>query len=281
MRESKPARSDLEVAVELSRTTRSRIRNLHRRKGRERTGSVLVEGRRAAHEVLVSGAPIELAIWSERLLDSDAGSELARLLREGARRALMVDDGSLAELASTETPQGVVLEVKKPHTDLRGIFARPGPILVLDAIQDPGNVGTLIRSAHAFGCAGVVSLGGTADPWGPKAVRAAAGSGFHIAVAQATARDLAHEVRAGDRRLWIAEVDAPDVRRAVTSTQGTRVVLVVGNEGAGIRPELRSTADVRVGIPLPGGAESLNAGVAGSILLYALTRESEWESAGS
>ena len=139
-------------------------------------------------------------------------------------------------------------------------------MLVLDALQDPGNVGTLVRSAEALGARGVVALRGTADPWGPKAVRAAAGAAFRLPIVEADAAEALARLQAAGYALWAAEAGAPPPPPA----RPARIALAVGNEGAGLSAPVREAAAARVGVPLRGPTESLNAAVAGSILLYAL-----------
>jgi TrmH family RNA methyltransferase len=140
-------------------------------------------------------------------------------------------------------------------------------VLILDAIQDPGNVGTLIRSAEAFGATAVVILPGTVDPWNPKAVRAAAGSAFRIPLIVSTWEEARAALRSGGFALLGAAVggESPGRRHPL------RVGLVVGNEGAGLSPDVRADVDGFIGIPLRGRAESLNVAAAAAILLYELT----------
>ena len=132
-------------------------------------------------------------------------------------------------------------------------------------------MGTLIRAAAAFGVAGVIALDGTADPYSTKAVRAAADTVFRTRVLMASWDEIESNLRARGP-LLIADMDGNDV--ASLTPQG-EWSLVVGSEGAGPRASVREAAAGAVGVPMPGGAESLNAGVAGAILLYVLTRDSD------
>jgi TrmH family RNA methyltransferase len=251
--------------VELSDARSKLVRRLHRRKTRERESLVLVEGPRAAGEALAAGASVRFAITSPRL-EALGGEALVLALDSRGVEVHEVDDRILADLADTESPQGLLLVVDEPapawHPRLPD-----GRWLVLDALQDPGNVGTLIRAAAAFDCAGVVALDGTADPWGTKTVRAAAGAGFRLPIHVARGRDLGEVVGALPRPILLAHMqgDAP------SEHSGAHWSLVVGNEGSGVREALETEADARVAIAMPGGVESLNAGVAGAILLYVLS----------
>jgi len=240
------------------------VRRLHRRKTREREGLVLVEGPHAAAEALAADAAVRFAIVTPRVEQLEAGEVLAAL-EEAGIEVHGVEDRELAELADTESPQGLLLVVEEPSPSWPEPAA--GRWLVLDAVQDPGNVGTLIRAAAAFACAGVVALDGTADPWGSKAVRASAGAVFHLPVHVARGRAIGEVAAELPRPLLAAEMGGEDPR----SRAGATWSLIVGNEGAGIRTELLEAAEARVAVPMPGGVESLNAAVAGAILLYALT----------
>jgi RNA methyltransferase, TrmH family len=140
-------------------------------------------------------------------------------------------------------------------------------VLLLDAVQDPGNLGTLVRTAEALGVAAVVALPGTVDPWNAKAVRSAAGSLFRVPVLPATWKEARARLAGSGYRLLAAEVGGAPV----AAVHG-RVGLVVGNEGAGLSAAVRAGVDGRVGIPLQGRAESLNVAAAAAILLYELMR---------
>ncbi len=162
-----------------------------------------------------------------------------------------------------------------------GDFAPPpGAVaLVIDGVQDPGNVGTLIRTAHALGAAGTVVLRGTADPTSPKALRAAMGATFRHPVVTLDDGGFIAWARKHAVTLWAAAADGIPLARALGARDGGRgtrgegpIAVIVGNEGAGIRPQFNAVAAQRVAIPLAQGAESLNVAVAAGILLYEVTR---------
>jgi len=143
----------------------------------------------------------------------------------------------------------------------------PATVLLLDALQDPGNLGTLIRAARAFGVDAVIVLDGSVDPWNPKAVRAAAGASFHVQIARAPWTEAGRWLEEKGIEVLAADPAGDDVRSLQV---GGSWALAVGNEGAGLRAEIVAASTKRVAIPMPGEVESLNAGVAGSILLYSL-----------
>jgi TrmH family RNA methyltransferase len=250
----------------LSQRRERLIARLRSAKTRAREGAVLVEGVRAVSEALDAGVSVDFAIASPRLRATRAGSRLAERL-EGLD-VVHVEDEELATLADTERPQGALLVCREPEAALDRV-RRGGRYLVLDHVQDPGNAGTLVRAAVAFGLATVVCLDGTVDPWGPKTVRSSAGMIFRIPVVRATAEEAMARLAEEGVPLFIADPDGDDVglHRGAAS-----FALVVGNEGFGVRSEVVDRADKRLSVGMPGPAESLNVAMAGSILLHVLTR---------
>ncbi len=252
----------------LSKEREGLIGRLKVRRTREREGLFLVEGIRSTDEALSSGAKLKFAVVSPRLGALRGGGALKVRLARARIDTVEVTDDELAALSDTEAPQGVLAVCPEASHDIGGL--PHGGVLVLDGVQDPGNVGTLIRAAAAFGLAGVVALDGTVDPYNPKAVRAAAGAIFRARVVRARWTDVEQPLRARGPIL-LADMGGKDVASLSPSSDWS---LVIGSEGAGPRAAVRDVASERIGVPMPGGAESLNAGVAGAILLYVLTRES-------
>jgi TrmH family RNA methyltransferase len=253
----------------LSKARSGLLQRLHQRKQREREGCFVVEGIRSTHEALAAGMAVRFAVMSPRLAELDEDGALAELLGHARVDIVAIDDVALAELSGTVSPQGVVLVCEEPRAELADLVAARGGILVADAVQDPANLGSMIRTADALGLAGLIALDGTVDPWSAKVVRGGAGAGFRLPIVQARCSDFIDWVGASGVRLLAADgagVDATTVDKAVPW------VLAVGNEGAGLRPELLEAAVVTIGIPMHAHAESLNAGVAASILCYELTR---------
>ncbi len=250
----------------LSRERARLIGRLRSRRTREREGLLLVEGIRAAAEALAAGAPVRFAVVSDRLPELAGGDALRAQLAETGVDVIEVPREELLELSDTEASQGVLLVCPEPGRGAQ--LPAAGPLLVLDGIQDPGNIGTLVRAAAAFGLAGTVVLEGTVDPFNPKAVRAAAGAIFRAPVVREPWECLERPLR--DRGpILIAHMGGRDVG---TVRPGESWSLVVGSEASGPRPAVRAAASEVVSIPMRGGVESLNAAVAGAILLYVLTR---------
>jgi TrmH family RNA methyltransferase len=230
---------------------------------------VLVEGVRAVCEALAAGAAARFAVVAPQLDRTDGGVGARAALQAAGVQVDEVDDHELAGLADTDSPQGILLVCAEP-ADPDDAVRTGGRYLVLDAVQDPGNVGTLVRSAVAFDLDAVLVLDGTADPWGAKAVRASAGMAFRRPLLRRCADDALALLRAAGVPLLLADMAGGDVSEAAAPGGWA---LAVANEGAGARDALRHAADRLVRVPMPGPAESLNAAVAGALLLHVLTRE--------
>ena len=254
----------------LSRREERLLRALRQRRAREQEGLFLVEGVRAVEDLAASALPLRLAAAASSLGDTPRGRALLDVLATQGVAVRETGERELAALADTETPQGILAVAEIPRAGLGdlAIEGEPSVVLVLDAVQDPGNFGTLARTAEALGAAGLVALPGTVDPWNPKSVRAAMGSTFRLPVAAVDWDTLAPWLSSrGFRTLAAAAGGEP-----LPDPRPVRAALVLGNEGAGISDETRARADRVVGIPIRGRAESLNVAAAGAILLYELLR---------
>src|SRR6266566_3295651 len=241
----------------------STIRDLQRRKARG------------------AGVAFTGALVAPDLARTARGTALVTELEGHAVTVEEVGARVLAQLADTETPQGIIAVIEPRRWTASDFVPAPGTVaLVIDGVQDPGNVGTLIRTAHALGAAGTVVLRGTADPTSPKALRAAMGATFRHPVVSLDDAGFIAWARKHGVTLWASAADGVPLQRALDRGQGKGgagrvdgpIAVIVGNEGAGIRPQLNAVAAQRVAIPLAQGAESLNVAVAAGILLYEVTR---------
>ncbi len=244
-------------------------RKLATRKGREKTGLFLCEGWRASLEALRAGVePVALLISDE--VTEEENRALSPLISSGVDvRRLPV--GLFRNLTDVVTPQHVLLVARMARPDWRS-FDPGGTLLVVDRVQDPGNLGTILRTWAAAGFQDVALLRGTVDPYSPKVLRAMSGGLFHLRLYGVDEPgDLLQRLRKEDYRLVCADVRGDNTLFGLNHQE--RTALVIGNEGAGIEPELLEAADLRVGIPMPGGVESLNAAVAAGLLIYELVRK--------
>jgi RNA methyltransferase, TrmH family len=250
------------------------IRDLHRRRGRERRGLALAEGVRLVEEALAVAVPIRGVAVSPALEATTRGKALKAAVVDHGIRIEAVSDDELVGLADTEHPQGVVAVIEPKQWALGDIRLTPGlTVLVLDGVQDPGNVGSMLRTALGLGAEGVVALKGTADLTNPKVIRGAMGASFRLPAVAATPEELVAWARLQGGEIWVAAVNGETADRLPRRTPGRPpVALVVGNEGAGVGPLLDTAADRRIAIRLSPGVESLNVAVAAGILLYEVTR---------
>ena len=182
----------------------------------------------------------------------------------------------MKSLADTVSPQGVVVIARRPRAgngDLWSATETP-LVLVLDRLQDPGNVGTLLRSAEGAGVTAVAVLEGTADPFSPKALRSSMGSAFRLpVVTELNGREFLEQARTRGCAVLAADGGGAVSFRRTDWTRPT--VLVVGNEGRGVAQDLLEACDQRVAIPMRGSVESLNVATAGAVLLFEAARQRE------
>jgi RNA methyltransferase, TrmH family len=253
----------------LSRAEERLFRGLGRRRRRAGDRLFVAEGIRVIEELLAAGCVPRLTVVSSSLRDTERGQALAhRLVGGGPVRT--VTDGELNRLAGTRSPQGVLVVAEIPAVELSGLHPSPvARVLVLDAVQDPGNIGTLARSAAAFDCDLLACLPGTVDPWNRKAVRASAGALFRLPVIEADPGELWGWMGRHDFVALGAEAGGEPMD---PTDRPARFALVVGNEGAGLSAGVRARCDRLVGVPMRRGMESLNVAVSAGILLYELTR---------
>ncbi|MEI9979483.1 MAG: RNA methyltransferase [Edaphobacter sp.] len=231
-------------------------------------GMVAIEGEHLLEEALRSGMVLKTVFVSER-------REVPKVVPRGVEVMRLTEDvfGSVVE---TQSPQGVAALLVPPVfglEDVMGVGGAAALILVAVGLQDPGNLGTLVRSAEAFGATGVLTTPGTVSAWNQKALRASVGSVFRVPVVSVTASELS-EVKGRGVRLIAAVGSEGDgvVGVAKMDFRGACAVMI-GNEGSGLAAEWLEMSDARVTIPCPGPVESLNAAVAGSLLLYEASRQ--------
>lgn len=252
----------------------STIRDLGRKRGRERRGLALAEGVRLVEEALAAGVPIRGAVVGPALEATARGKSLKAALAGAAVPLHDVSSDELAQLADTEHPQGIIAIIAPRRWNVAHITLAPrDTVLVLDAVQDPGNVGTMIRTAFALGAGAVIALPGSADLANPKVIRSTMGAIFRMPCAVAGTDEFLAWAAQQQLALWVGDSEGEPVREAGTGSRAGRVALVVGNEGAGVSDALRRAAARRIAIPLAEGAESLSVGAAAAILLYEVLRD--------
>jgi len=252
------------------------IRRLTRRRAREQEGKFLVEGVRFLEEALRENWPLQQVVYTPGLAENPRGAGLLEALEKQGVPSYAVEDELFAELAETETPQGIMAVAEmsvRPGLDPQLILNGEHDILVLvDGVRDPGNLGTIIRCADAYGAGGVLLLKGTVDPYNPKTLRATMGAIFRVPLLQVENPDrLPAALKAGN---WKLVAGDPAADKLINHCDLTgRVVLAVGGEAEGFSGAVGRAFGETARIPMPGRAESLNAGVAAGILLYEAVRQ--------
>jgi TrmH family RNA methyltransferase len=263
------------VVTRLTHPTVRAARKLRRRRERHQSGLLLVEGPNALAEAIEH---------LQQVFVADAASGQSRKVAERCRDAgvpvMTVSTAVLAALADAETPQGVVGVARRPMTDLATVAARADLLVVLDAVADPGNVGTIIRTADAAGADGVVLTSGSVDPTNNKAVRASAGSLFHLPVVDGVeVADVVAACRSAGLRLVAA---MPGAARSYTDLcHADATAIVFGNEAHGLSDNMATQADVTVSVPITrsarlgyrGHAESLNLATTAAAVLFEIVRQ--------
>jgi len=253
------------------------LRKAFTRPGRDTHGLVAIEGLHLLQEAVRAGMRLKtvfLRMGSEDVGvfgDDNSGIE-----------TLFVPADIFDSVVQTETPQPVAALVEMPDWTwahvVRGRGAWDPLVLVLAGIQDPGNFGTILRSAEAFGATGVVALPGTVNPWNPKAVRASAGSVFRMPVLSIDVAECIRNLREGGMRILSTTVHGAEPADMI-NLEGP-VALVIGSEAKGVPEAIAHHADAAVTIPCPGPVESLNAAVATSVLLYEACRQRQKAAGG-
>ena len=245
----------------------SLARDLKRRKVRDREGVFVVEGIRAVEELVRSPLTVRGLLVAPKLIDSPRGAALIDAARAKGLDVVDLDEKEFRSAAETESPQGIVALAETPTRSLSAL-AGTGPLrlLLLDAVQDPGNVGTIIRTAAALGAHATVALPGSVDVWNAKVVRSAMGAHFHHPAFHASWEDVESFLTSTSTPLWAADAGGERLPDKAPS----RLALAVGNEGGGLSPAVRNAAARVVSLPITDVVESLNVAVATGILLHEL-----------
>lgn len=253
---------DTEIITSRANPLISRLRRLNaKRSARREEGAFCAEGPKLLAEAVKWGAQIETVVHT-------AGPTLPDL-PQGVRR-VEVPAALLESVADTETPQGVLFVCRAPALELPEVLTG-GRYLVLDGVQDPGNVGTIWRTADAFGADGLILCGGCADPWGPKTVRATMGAAFRLPVWECGLDDAAAALKRADIPLYTTALreDTEDVRAVDLS----RSAVIIGSEGRGVSARALELCDKTIRIPMRERCESLNAAMAACAVLWEMARD--------
>jgi len=249
---------------------------------------VFLEGVRLIEDAINTGARFESVAFTAELESSERGAALLDSLRRVQCRGALVSKQVMEAIADTQTPQGVAALVSRPYLELDDLFSNSPDLLVIaDELQDPGNLGTIIRTAEAAGANGLITTRYTVDPFSDKAIRASMGSALRLPVVTGASRaDIAarcrhHKIKMIASRATPGQAqgiieDAARAERVKLCTEVDMTVpiaLIVGREATGIPEPGNAEADESVHIPMAEGVESLNVAAATAILLYEAARQ--------
>lgn len=245
------------------------IKKLKKKKYRTESNQFIIEGFRFVEEALKSSFKVPYILISEDSIDKYKKFGIDRLTHDDTD-VYCIKQSLLKELSNTENPQGILAVVKNKKVE---IVDKEGFYVLLDKIQDPGNMGTIIRSAHASGALGVIATKGTVDIFNDKTLRSTMGSIFNIPIIENADIEMVKSLKSNGFKLLVSSLDTENNFYDVDLTD--KVIISVGNEGNGVSEEIYKLCDLKAKIPMPGGAESLNAAVAASIMMFEAVRQRE------
>ena len=258
--------------IEIQSRQNAALRHLARlgreRKYRRSTGEMLCEGGKMLYEAISSGAQVRTLLVREGREDDLPPELLERAEQMGA--ALYRAPDALFRLASeVETPQEVIFSCRQPKWTGDALDGKR-QVLLLDGLQDPGNLGTILRTAEAFALGAVVLCEGCADPFSPKVVRSTMGAVFRLPCVSLPLREAVNRLRQNGLPIYATALHEDSV--PLGEVPLGRAAVIIGSEGRGVSQEALELSDKRVTIPMAGRAESLNAGVAAAIVIYEMTK---------
>lgn len=244
------------------------IKSLQMKKYRDEQDKFIIEGEKLMDEALRYMVPISMVMISQSFAESSKHDEYSVILRERKIPMYYSEDSIFKGVCETHTPKGIIAVVEKPEYDFDNIISKDKlSIILLHELRDPGNVGTIIRTADACGMDAVLISKESTDIYNGKTIRATMGSLFHIPVIQGL--DTLETIDKLKKRETV--IIGADPHNGINCTElphYRKWAVIVGNESRGINNEINDVLDIKASIPMPGSAESLNAGIAASILMY-------------
>jgi len=249
------------------------IKALSRKKDRMKSGRFVAEGLRFVMSAIQMNAKIDAIVYSDAVYRTEEGTTFINELIEKAEyKVLEIEEKIFGELSDTQSPQGIMALVHQPKFTWEQIMKPHGFLIILDRIQDPGNLGTIIRTADAAGADGVILLKGTVDAYNPKVLRSTMGSVFEMPVIEGvTWEETFNNLSEAGYTFAATALEKSVEYDSVDYTKSS--ALIIGNEANGISDEIISQSDIAVKIPIVGSAESLNAGVAAAVMMYEVLRQ--------
>jgi TrmH family RNA methyltransferase len=246
------------------------IRALHQKKHREETGLFLAEGQKLVRDAVEGGWPIEALVYAAAQAGDAQIGALAARTKAGGGAVLEVSAQVLEKIARRDNPQSVI-GVFRQRFAPEAAIGREGIWVALDRVRDPGNLGTVIRTADAAGLAGVALVGACVDPFAVETVRATMGSIFHVAIARTGEDGLIAQAKRHRARLVGTHLTAETIDYRAADYREP-LILLMGNEQQGLTETLAAACDALVRIPMRGRADSLNLAVSAGLMIYEALR---------
>lgn len=265
----------MQTMIEITSTQNTiikEVRSLKNRKDREEKGFFFIEGARIVEEALAAEAPISYAILAESYDKTDGGHDAGAGLESAGVKCYVVPDGLFESLCDTRSPQGILAVLKIEPPELHEARFSNGIFILLENVRDPGNMGTIIRTADAAGFTGVIATGGCVDVYNPKVLRSTMGSVFHLPVYfYEDTIDAIKLLKANGIRIVASHLSCESTIYQTDLKIPT--AFVIGSEAEGISRKVEAEADLLVKIPMPGRAESLNASIAAGVIMFEAVRQ--------
>lgn len=247
------------------------IKKLKEKKYREEKNCFIIEGLRFTEEAINSTFTMEYMFFSEDFLEREEGIQLLNKVNKETK-IYKVTREIFKTLCSTETPQGVLAVIKNKAIKVE---ENHGFYVLVDKVQDPGNLGTIIRTAHASGALGVILTRGTVDLYNEKTLRSTMGSIFKVPIIKDNNFDFTKNLKARGFKLISSSLDTETNFYSLNLKEN--VIIAIGNEGNGISKEVYELTDLKAKLPMPGESESLNVAVAAGIMIYEIVRQNVFE----
>lgn len=244
-----------------------KVKSLYRKKDRIKYNSFIIEGIKIIEEGLYSEYTLSNIIYTEKLLDTKDGKDFFNKIKD-LKSLVYVSNNIFKDISDTENPQGILAIAEIKTREIQEMEEKERPFIIyLDEIQDPGNMGTIIRTGDAFNIDGIIISEGSVDPYNPKVVRATMGSIFRVPLYNVT-NGLNELIELRQKGIKIYSASLENSISIYENDFREGFVLIIGNESKGVSEDLFALSDRLIRIPMPGKAESLNAGVAASIIMY-------------
>jgi len=248
------------------------IKSLKLRKYREELGLFFIEGLRMAEEAIKENARIVRVLMSDRFEEGEAAGSIVKWSEKNGCQTIVVPDSLFEEISDTKTPQGILMIAETRFYEVDEILGNTNCLLVLDSIQDPGNLGTIIRTADAAGFTGIIISKGCVDAYSPKVLRSTMGSIFRMPLCFTDSLEsMLKKIKLKGIRVYASHLSAKESCYEINMTNN--IAIIIGNEANGISNEILPYADKLIKIPMYGRTESLNASIAAGILMFECVRQ--------